>query len=65
MKKTASLPGQTPSEFQRLLDKCRPEDFDGHTDFQSLTPAQKLDALAGMAAFVHKYKGIARKTKRQ
>lgn len=64
MKKNTNVSETPSSDLQKLLDQCRPEDFDGHTDFRSLTPAQKLDALAGMAAFVHKYKGLARNTKR-
>ena len=30
-------------EFERAPAHCRPEDFDGHTDFYRLTPEQRLE----------------------
>jgi hypothetical protein len=33
------------------LDKTTPSDFDGHTDFISLTPEQKIRWLSGAAQF--------------
>ena len=30
-------------------------DFDGHTDFKSLTPHQKLEWLSGVVQFYFKY----------
>jgi len=30
-------------EFQRTVAQCRPEDFDGHTDFYRLAPEQRLE----------------------
>ena len=33
----------TSEEFERALAQCRPEDFDGHTEFYRLTPEQRLD----------------------
>lgn len=38
---------------QELLKKCRPEDFDGHTDFQKLSPVEKLHWLSTTAVFLH------------
>ena len=46
-------------EFERALAQCRPEDFDGHTEFHRLTPEQRLDWLFQAATFVHEFKGKA------
>ena len=50
----------TREEFERVLAQCRPEDFDGHTEFHRLTPEEKLDWLVQAATFVHEFKGKAR-----
>lgn len=50
----------TRGEFERALAQCTPEDFDGHTEFQRLTPEQRLDWLFQAATFVHEFKGRAR-----
>ena len=31
----------TREEFERALAQCKPEDFDGHTEFYRLTPRAK------------------------
>ena len=49
----------TREEFERALAQCTPEDFDGHTEFQRLTPEQRLDWLFQAATFVHEFKGRA------
>lgn len=49
----------TREEFERALAQCTPEDFDGHTDFQRLTPEERLDWLVQAATFVHEFKGKA------
>ncbi len=46
--------------FKERLARCRPEDFDGHTDFRKLTYEQRLEWLAQAAQFVREYKGKAR-----
>lgn len=38
-------------EFRRLLAQASPSDFDGHTDFEKLTPEQKLLWLSQCAKF--------------
>lgn len=35
------------------ISKSAAEDFDGHTDFKSLTPRQKLEWLSSTAYFVY------------
>ena len=50
----------TREEFERALAQCKPEDFDGHTEFYRLTPEQRLEWLCQAAAFVHEFKGKAR-----
>ena len=50
----------TREEFERALAQCTPRDFDGHTEFQRLTPEQRLDWLFQAATFVHEFKGKAR-----
>ncbi len=49
----------TSEEFERALAQCRPEDFDGHTEFYRLTPEQRLEWLCQAATFVHEFKGKA------
>jgi len=44
----------TKNEILELLAKTRVEDFDGHTDFQSLPPKQKLIWLSSTAYFVYR-----------
>ena len=41
------------------IDRCKPEDFDGHTEFYRLTPEQRLDWLAQAVQFVAEFKGRA------
>jgi len=40
----------------RALAQCRPEDFDGHTEFYRLTPGQRLEWLCEAATFVYELK---------
>jgi len=46
-------------EFERALARCKPEDFDGHTEFHRLTPEQRLEWLCQAATFVYEFKGKA------
>jgi hypothetical protein len=46
-------------EFERALARCKPEDFDGHTEFYRLTPEQRLEWLCQAATFVYEFKGKA------
>ncbi len=50
--------------FEEVLAKCKPEDFDGHTGFDRLTPEERLDWLDEAAAFVHEFKGLANRRRR-
>jgi len=49
----------TREEFERALAQCKPEDFDGHTEFHRLTPEQRLEWLCQAATFVYEFKGKA------
>lgn len=49
----------TPEEFERALAQCKPQDFDGHTEFHRLTPEQRLEWLCQAATFVYEFKGKA------
>jgi hypothetical protein len=49
----------TREEFERALAQCKPEDFDGHTEFHRLTPEQRLESLRQAATFVYEFKGKA------
>jgi hypothetical protein len=49
----------TRAEFERALAQCKPEDFDGHTEFYRLTPEQRLEWLCQAATFVYEFKGKA------
>jgi hypothetical protein len=46
----------THEEFERALARCKPGDFDDHTEFYRLTPEQRLEWLCQAAAFVHEFK---------
>ena len=46
-------------EFERVLAQCKPEDFDGHTEFYRLTAEQRLESLCQAATFVYQFKGKA------
>ena len=59
MKKRRQLQFDTPGDATRVLDRCTPADFDGHTAFLSFTPEQRLDALGQMIAMVVDFKGKA------
>jgi len=48
----------TREEFERVLAQCKPEDFDGHTEFYRLTE-QRLECLCQAATFVYQFKGKA------
>ena len=45
----------TPEELSRreLLDRCRPEDFDGHTEFSRLSPLERLRWLSHTTYFLY------------
>jgi len=43
----------TRDQIDKLLAKTSVEDFDGHTDFQALSPKQKLIWLSSTAYFVY------------
>ena len=49
------------AQFEEALAACRPQDFDGHTEFSKLTPEQRLDWLCQAATFVSENRGRARK----
>ncbi len=38
--------------LQEILQKTKPEDFDGHTEFHRLTPEQRLAWLDQAVAFI-------------
>lgn len=40
-------------EFRKSLEGLTSKDFDGHTDFQKLTPKQKLIWLSELIEFKH------------
>jgi len=55
-RKTEAKPSE---EFERALAQCRPEDFDGQTEFYRMTPEQRLEWLCEAATFVYEFKGKA------
>jgi len=50
----------TREEFERALARCKPEDFDGHTECYRLTAEQRLEWLCQAATFVYEFKGKAK-----
>jgi hypothetical protein len=49
------------AEFKAALAQSRPQDFDGHIDFQQLSAGEKLDWLCQAATYVYEFKGRAGK----
>ena len=47
------------AQFEEALAACSPADFDGHTEFARLTPAERLEWLSQAASFVHENRGRA------
>ena len=47
------------AQFDEALAACRPADFDGHTEFARLTPAERLEWLYQAASFVDENRGRA------
>lgn len=43
---------ENKQDFSKQIEACRPEDFDGHTDYNLLSPEQKLDWLSEQAKFL-------------
>lgn len=50
----------TVDDMRRALERTDERDFDGHTAFADMTPAQRLDALGHMIAAVADLKGLVR-----
>ena len=46
----------TSEEFERALAHCKPEDFDGHTEFYRMTSEQRLEWLCEAATFVYEFR---------
>ena len=38
---------------QKLLNRCKPEDFDGHTDFSRLSAVERLRWLSRTTHFIY------------
>jgi hypothetical protein len=45
--------------MRAALDRCSSADFDGHSEFARLTPAQRLDWLAAAQTVLRDFKGLA------
>jgi hypothetical protein len=56
-------PKATDEDFKKVLDRLKPEDFDGHTEFHLLTPEQRLMWLSQAAQFWYECGGLARQSK--
>lgn len=56
MNKSAS----SEKSIDEILAESAPEDYDGHTDFKTLSPEERLDWLFELAEFIHAFKGRAR-----
>ncbi|TVR45629.1 MAG: hypothetical protein EA402_04060 [Planctomycetota bacterium] len=50
----------SPDAIRKALAATQQGDFDGHTAFAHLTPAQRLDALGRMITVVAEFKGLAK-----
>ena len=54
-----AAPSPEPSAQPDWWDKVGPEDFDGHSEFQRLTPEQRLLWLSQIQRFIATSKGKA------
>ncbi len=52
-------------QLRELIKKIPPEDFDGHTDFGTLTPVQRLEWLSQTAMFLWQIRAANRKQGKQ
>ena len=52
---------QTAARYE-WLERCRDSDFDGHGNFASLTPSQRLEWLVRAGDLVRSLSGRARST---
>ena len=59
MKDDSMLIREAHDDYGDYLAKCRPEDFDGHSEFPAYTPRQRLEWLARAADVVRSFKGLA------
>jgi hypothetical protein len=57
----------TKAEILKAVEPCRPEDFDGHTDFSRLSFEKKLLWISRSARFVlqHQQQGPVRNDPRK
>ncbi|MBN1532866.1 MAG: hypothetical protein JXA20_09405 [Spirochaetes bacterium] len=46
--------------FRELLRQARPEDFDGHTEFERMAPEERLMWLSQCAQFCAEINGVSR-----
>ena len=46
-------------EFDALIARTSPEDFDGHTEFENFSAEERLAWLSQLARFVYEMKGTA------
>ena len=51
--------GKTLRDIDEILAHTADTDFDGHSAFADLTPAERLDWLDEIARFVVEFKGLA------
>jgi hypothetical protein len=47
------MENQSDKSYSEILEKCKPEDFDGHTEFERLTPLERLRWLSNTVYFVY------------
>jgi hypothetical protein len=47
------------AEFERVLSKRTPEDFDGHSEVYRLTPEQCLEWFCQATTFIYEFNGKA------
>lgn len=50
---------QSMKEFEKILSKLTPHDFDGHTEFANLSAEQKLMWLSQVQQFYWEFHGLA------
>jgi hypothetical protein len=64
MKPEISFPMEASAHDWEVLRQSRPEDFQGYTGFERMTPAARLEWLEAAVQFVTETAGLARKESR-
>ncbi len=55
-KQTSAAADAAQKAMREIIERTTPEDYDGHTEFSRMTPAQRLAWLDQAVLFIHSRK---------